>query len=166
MRHIQGTEYPAGLRITTVMFSFFALHPIQRIWFDRWGWVVATYTGCTAFALFLIRITQVVTEDKSGFLGCLVWTTQKVYGLRRTLIDKIDRLIWGTKSLGEGRGKLPKSRLGEAFLEDRAPPRDKASWSQRDVQGHHTWKGFQRNSHSSGWRRAYDTSVFSHGETD
>lgn len=56
-----------------------------------------------SFCFFIFRGTQQDAIDKSGFLGSLLGTTQRLRHAWGTLIDKIDRLIRGHKISWEKR---------------------------------------------------------------
>lgn len=55
------------------------------------------------FLIFIFRGTQQDIIDKSGFLGSLVGTTQRLWHAWELLIDMIDRLIRGHKISWEKR---------------------------------------------------------------
>lgn len=76
----------------------------KGIWHDRWLVVFITLVLCFC-SCYLWSQQDII--DKSGFLGSLVGTTnERLRHAWGTLIDKIDRLIRGTKSAGRD-ARLP-----------------------------------------------------------
>lgn len=109
-----------------------------------------------SFCFFIFRGTQQDAIDKSGFLGSLLGTTQRLRHAWGTLIDKIDRLIRGHKISWEKRETSNHtSERGFSLCMTRTEAWLATNFMFGHMKDTNTWKAFS-NSRLPGWRKAYN----------